>query len=186
MATHLSALEKSSFFGRVWRARAPRSGVLPSGMKGAHPEKTKQSGSEVPGVTPRGVQPKRDQNVLGREPRTAKRRAATRSEPRCSPVKTSGEVEPLGIWRRQHATAELLGWPAHSPGVVRGGTPRQANAERGRPRSVRLAIATDGSRPHAEAIRPVEESDGPIVPMKAVKAAGGKGPCLTTRPLQRR
>lgn len=34
-----------------------------------------------------------------------------------------------------------------------------------------------------EASRPREESDGDVVPMRAVKAAGGKGPDAMTRPL---
>ena len=49
---------------------------------------------------------------------------------------------------------------------------------------MRAATATAGPRPRAKARRPDEESDESIVPMKAVKAAGGKGLCSMARPQQ--
>src|SRR2546423_837351 len=69
---------------------------------------------------------------------------------------------------------------------IRDGTSRQERVERGRPRLARIATATGGSRPQAETAGPDEESDGSVVPVKAVKAAGGKGPCSKTRPQQGR
>lgn len=49
---------------------------------------------------------------------------------------------------------------------------------------MRVAAATEGPRPQAEAGGLDEESDGSVVPMKAAKAAGGKGLCSTMRPQQ--
>jgi hypothetical protein len=66
----------------------------------------------------------------------------------------------------------------HDPTLPRGnrdGTLRKRGVERGRPRPLRVATATAGTRPQAKARRAVEESDEPIVPLKATKAAGGKG-----------
>jgi len=43
------------------------------------------------------------------------------------------------------------------------------------------ANETDGTRRRAEAARLVEESEKPVVPVKAAKAVGGKGLRLGTR-----
>jgi hypothetical protein len=64
----------------------------------------------------------------------------------------------------------------------RDGTPRQERVERGRPRLMRVATATEGARPQAKVLRSDEESDESTVPMKAVKAAGGKGLYSMMRP----
>ena len=47
---------------------------------------------------------------------------------------------------------------------------------------MRIATATEGTRPQAEAPRSDEGSDESILPVKAAKAAGGKGLGSTTRP----
>ena len=48
---------------------------------------------------------------------------------------------------------------------------------------MRVATATEGARPQAKAFRSDEESDGSMVPMKAVKTVGGTGPCSMMLPL---
>lgn len=47
---------------------------------------------------------------------------------------------------------------------------------------MRVATATAGTRPQAKARRSAEESDESMVPMKAVKAAGGTGLYSMVRP----
>ena len=61
--------------------------------------------------------------------------------------------------------------------VLRGSrdsTQQQEGVERERPCSDR-AIETGSTRPKAKAVRLSEESEKLVVPVKAVKAAGGKG-----------
>jgi hypothetical protein len=89
------------------------------------------------------------------------------------------------IRRRQHAVGSLEEATALSRGI-RDGTPRKERAEHGRPRLERVATATGRTRPQAKPARPGEESDEPIVPMKAVKAVGGKGLYSKKRPLRGR
>jgi len=43
------------------------------------------------------------------------------------------------------------------------------------------ANETDGTRPQVETVRLIEESEKPVVPMKAAKVAGGKGLHLGSR-----
>jgi hypothetical protein len=65
------------------------------------------------------------------------------SEPRCSPVRIIGEAEPLERRRRQHRPASV----GKSTGLLtrgsRDGTSRREGAEHGRPRSERVATATE-------------------------------------------
>jgi hypothetical protein len=67
------------------------------------------------------------------------------------------------------------------PRGSRDGTLRKKRVERGRPR-LKLEVGNGGTRPRAKAIRSGEESDESIVPMKTVKAVGGKGLCSMMRP----
>ena len=100
---------------------ASRSDALPSEMKGVHPEeKSSETGSEAPCVMPRGVQQKRSQNALGREPRVAKLRAVACSKPRCSLVTRIEEAEPLQVRRRQQTPTKWLDreWLVSSSGVA--------------------------------------------------------------------
>src|SRR5438034_952544 len=89
------------------------------------------------------------------------------------------------IRRRQDASGSLNGDDALSRGI-RDGTPRKERVERGRPRLARVAPANERTRPRAESGGLGEESDESVVPVKAVKAAGGKGLYLMKRPLQGR
>jgi hypothetical protein len=77
------------------------------------------------------------------------------------------------------AKAARFGKPLNkcTESVLRGSrdsTQQQEGVERERPRSDR-AIETGRPRPKAEAVRLSEESEKLVVPLKAVKAAGGKG-----------
>ena len=89
------------------------------------------------------------------------------------------------IWRRQDAAGSLDEAGALSRGI-RDGTPRRERAERGRSRPGRMATATARARLQTKTSGPGEKSDESVVPVKAVKAAGGKGLCSMTRPLQGR
>ena len=61
---------------------APRSGALPSEMKGDHPEEwSSKTGSEAPCVMPRGVQQKRGQDASGGKPEAANLRAERAANP---------------------------------------------------------------------------------------------------------
>jgi len=124
---------------------------------------------------PRGVQQKRSQNVLGRKPRAAKLRAVASSKPSSSLVTNDGDAEPLQTWRRQHDSECSSAWaPNRSSGVA--GTARsERKALNVRDLDQIEANETDGTRLRAEAVGLIEESEELIVPLKAVKAAGGKG-----------
>jgi hypothetical protein len=135
-------------------------------------------------VAPRGVQQKRGRNAVGGNPRLRSGGPQRAANPDVA-SSISGEAEPLGDWAKAARGGKVLDrcTTALSRGS-RGGTSRKEHAEHGRPHAERVATATRGTRPRAEAVRPGEESDGSIVPMNAVKAAGGKGPDSTMRPLQ--
>jgi len=169
--------------GGPWRSWVRHeSDALPSEMKGVHPEqKSSKTGSEAPCVAPRGVRQRRSQDALGRKPRAAKLRAVARSKPSSSLVTRSEEAEPLQAWRRQHASgSSSTSAPRYSSGVA--GTARsERKALNVRDLEQLEANETDGTRRRAEAARLVEESEKPVVPVKAAKAVGGKGLRLGTR-----
>lgn len=126
-------------------------------------------------MTPRGVRQKRSQNVLGRKPRAAKLRAVASSKPSSSLVTNIGDAEPLQTWRRQHDSgSSSTDAPSRSSGVA--GTAR-SNRKALNVRDLEQIEAneTDGTRLQAEAVGLIEESERLVLPLKAAKAAGGKG-----------
>src|SRR5712692_9208430 len=168
----------------VRTAGAPRKRRVPSGMKGARTVCIEHDGKRGP---PReAARHPAEAEPVCRRRQTGGCEAAGRAQanPHIA-SSTDGEVEPLCRWRRQHAPGSARKAGALSRGI-RDGTSREERVERGRPRLARIATATGRSRPQAEMAGSGEESDGSVVPVKAAKAAGGKGPCSKRRPQQGR
>jgi hypothetical protein len=123
----------------------------PSGMKGVHPNKNRQFGSQVPCVTSRDVRQKRDRKAAGCTLCGCEVTGRNVSEPMSSLVKRNGEAEPLGRWRntlaqgsvRQHGPIRVGRCVGLLARGSRDGTPRREDAEHGRPRSERVATATE-------------------------------------------
>lgn len=132
--------------------------------------------SQSPCVTPRGVQQKRAWNARRRQSSGAKCRAVAHSEPGCSLVKHDWECRAPGRSAKAACDHAQLDVVVAIPRGSRDSTTRKHCVEHGRSQRVRVAPETrlaslPGERPGLG-----EKSEGSVVPVKAVKAAGGKGP----------
>jgi hypothetical protein len=126
----------------------------------------------------------RDRKVMRRNRMAAKRRAVTRSNPDvASLIHRGGRASSLGA--KAACTARRSTEAMHSPGVA-GTARRDRNALNAGDLARGRGWTTEGTRPRAEASRSDEESDESVVPVKVVKAAGGKGLCSKVRPQRER